>query len=49
MIAAHHIYHAGELNQVLSIYRDAAWEEGEEVEDNELYWPYWRSYAMINN
>jgi hypothetical protein len=36
MIAGHHIYHAGELNQVLSIYRGEAWEEGEEVEENNI-------------
>lgn len=36
MIARHHVYHAGELNQVLSIYRGEAWEEGEEVEENNI-------------
>jgi hypothetical protein len=36
LIAGHHIYHAGELNQVLSIYRGEAWEEGEEVEENNI-------------
>jgi len=36
MIAGHHIYHAGELNQILSIYRGEAWEEGEEVEENNI-------------
>jgi hypothetical protein len=36
MIAGHHIYHAGELNQVLSICRGEAWEEGEEVEENNI-------------
>lgn len=36
IIAGHHIYHAGELNQVLSIYRGEAWEEGEEVEENNV-------------
>ena len=35
-IAGHHIYHAGELNQVLSIYRGQAWEETEEVEENNI-------------
>jgi hypothetical protein len=35
-IANHHVYHAGELNQVLSICRGEAWEEGEEVEENHL-------------
>ncbi len=33
-IAIHHVYHAGEINQLLSIYRREAWEEGEEVEEN---------------
>ena len=36
MIARHHVYHAGELNQVLSICRGEAWEEGEEVEENNI-------------
>jgi hypothetical protein len=36
LIAAHHVYHAGELNQVLSICRGEAWEEGEEVEENNI-------------
>jgi hypothetical protein len=36
MIAGHHTYHAGELNQILSIYRGEAWEEGEEVEENNI-------------
>jgi hypothetical protein len=36
MIARHHVYHAGELNQVLSIFRGEAWEEGEEVEENNI-------------
>jgi uncharacterized damage-inducible protein DinB len=35
-IAGHHSYHAGELNQVLSICRGEAWEEGEEVEENNI-------------
>jgi hypothetical protein len=34
LIAHHHIYHAGEINQLLSICRHEAWEEGEEVEEN---------------
>jgi hypothetical protein len=34
IIAGHHLYHAGELNQLLSIYRGEAWEEREEVEEN---------------
>ena len=36
MIARHHVYHAGELNQILSIARGEAWEEGEEVEENHI-------------
>jgi len=36
IIAGHHIYHAGELNQVLSICRGEAWEEREEVEENNI-------------
>ena len=36
LIATHHIYHAGELNQLLSIYRGEAWEESEEVEENNI-------------
>lgn len=36
MIANYHVYHAGELNQVLSIYKGEAWEEGEEVEENNI-------------
>jgi len=36
IIANHHVYHAGELNQILSIYRGEAWEEGEEVEENNV-------------
>jgi hypothetical protein len=35
-VARHHVYHAGELNQVLSIVRGEAWEEGEEVEENNV-------------
>jgi hypothetical protein len=34
IIAHHHVYHAGEINQLLSICRHEAWEEGEEVEEN---------------
>ena len=34
LIAHHTIYHAGEINQLLSIVRHEAWEEGEEVEEN---------------
>lgn len=33
-VAIHSVYHAGEINQLLSIYRQEAWEEGEEVEEN---------------
>jgi hypothetical protein len=33
-IANHHVYHAGEINQLRSIYKGEAWEEGEEVEEN---------------
>jgi hypothetical protein len=36
MIASHHVYHAGEVNQLLAIYRGEAWEEGEEVEENHI-------------
>jgi hypothetical protein len=36
IIASHHLYHAGELNQVLSISRGEAWEEMEEVEENNI-------------
>lgn len=36
LIENHHIYHAGEINQLLSIYRHEAWEEGEEVEENNI-------------
>jgi len=36
LIAQHHVYHAGELNQVLSICWGEAWEEGEEVEENNI-------------
>ncbi len=36
IVAGHHSYHAGELNQVLSICRAEAWEEGEEVEENNV-------------
>ena len=34
ILAGHHFYHAGEINQLLSICRQEAWEEGEEVEEN---------------
>jgi hypothetical protein len=36
LMSTHHIYHAGELNQLLSIYRGEAWEETEEVEENNI-------------
>jgi uncharacterized damage-inducible protein DinB len=36
IISTHHVYHAGELNQVLSIKRGEAWEDGEEVEENHV-------------
>lgn len=36
MIGRHHVYHAGEINQLLSILRGEAWEEGEEVEENNI-------------
>jgi len=35
-IANQLVYHAGEINQMLSIYRGEAWEEGEEVEENNV-------------
>lgn len=36
IVARHHVYHAGELNQILSICRGEAWEQGEEVEENHV-------------
>lgn len=37
MLAANHwIYHAGELNEILSIVRGEAWEYAEEVEENHI-------------
>jgi hypothetical protein len=36
MVAGHHLYHAGEINQLLAISRGEAWEEGEEVEENHI-------------
>ena len=54
MIAGHHIYHAGELNQVLSICRGEAWEEGEEVEENNApslghrIVPPWKRVALLD-
>jgi len=53
IIAGHHIYHAGELNQVLSICRGEAWEEGEEVEENNVSTlghrvvPPWRREGLV--
>jgi len=35
-VARHNVYHAGELNQVLSIVRGESWDEGEEVEENNV-------------
>ncbi|MBV9328025.1 MAG: hypothetical protein JO352_30290 [Chloroflexi bacterium] len=35
-IARHRVYHAGEINQLLSIARVEAWEEYEEVEENHI-------------
>jgi hypothetical protein len=36
IISNHHSFHAGEMNQVLSIKRGEAWEEDEEVEENNV-------------
>jgi hypothetical protein len=36
IVASHHLYHAGEINHLLSLYRGEAWEEGEEVEENHI-------------
>jgi DinB superfamily len=36
IISNHHSYHAGEMNQILSIKRGEAWEDGEEVEENHI-------------
>ena len=36
IIANHHVFHGGEINQILSISRKEAWEEGEEVEENHI-------------
>jgi hypothetical protein len=36
LISNHHVYHAGEINQLLSIYKGEAWEETEEVEENHI-------------
>ena len=36
MVAAHWVYHAGEINAILAILRAQAWEYGEEVEENHI-------------
>ena len=36
MVANHWCYHAGEINEILSILRGEAWEYSEEVEENHL-------------
>ena len=36
MVAGYHVYHAGEINQLLAIRRGEAWEEGEEVEEKHI-------------
>jgi hypothetical protein len=36
MVAAHWLYHAGEINAILAIQRAEAWEYGEEVEENHI-------------
>jgi hypothetical protein len=36
MVNHHFVYHAGELNMLLSIARGEAWEMGEEVEENHI-------------
>lgn len=36
MVAAHWLYHAGEINAILAIQRGEAWEYGEEVEENHI-------------
>jgi hypothetical protein len=35
-VAAHWLYHAGEINEVLAIAREEAWEYTEEVEENHI-------------
>lgn len=35
-VAAHWVYHAGEINAILAIRRGEAWEYGEEVEENHI-------------
>ena len=36
MVAAHWMYHAGEVNAILAVTRGEAWEYGEEVEENHV-------------
>jgi uncharacterized damage-inducible protein DinB len=36
MVAGHWSYHAGEINMILAIRRQEAWEDGEEVEENHI-------------
>jgi uncharacterized damage-inducible protein DinB len=36
MVAAHWLYHSGEINAILAIQRGEAWEYGEEVEENHI-------------
>ncbi len=36
MVAAHWVYHAGEINAILAIRRGEAWDYGEEVEENHI-------------
>jgi len=36
MVAAHWLYHAGEINAILAIQRGEAWEYGEGVEENHI-------------
>jgi hypothetical protein len=36
MAAGHWQYHAGEINMILAIRREEAWEDGEEVEENHI-------------
>lgn len=36
MVTAHWTYHAGEINAILAIRREQAWEYGEEVEENHI-------------
>jgi hypothetical protein len=36
LVAAHWLYHAGEINAILAIRRGEAWEHMEEVEENHI-------------